>query len=1122
MSPSVERLRILHEPKTKQMYQIIEVIGMPKRLYQKIWLIMRLTTVILIACLMQLSAAGLAQKITLNQRDVPLSNVLKEIRKQSGFDVFSEGKGLPKNQKVTVVVTNASIEEALDQVFKGLDYTYKIEGNTIAIKTKEEKNFLDRIIERFQSIDVTGKIVDENGQPIAGANVKVKGTSLLTSTNSEGVFSLRGVDENAVLEISYLGYQVRELKALKDLGTIRMEQAVGKLEEVKINAGYYSVTDKERTGSISRITSKDIEKQPVNNVLAAMQANLPGVQVVQNTGVPGGGFTIRVRGQNSIIQGNEPFYIIDGVPFIAEGVAGSRSTSITPNASPLASISPSDIESIEVLKDADATAIYGSRGSNGVILITTKRGKSGDTRASVSISQGISRVGKKLNLMNTEKYIEMRTEALANDKISISSTDYDLNGTWDKNRYTDWQKELIGGVAPNTNILTSLSGGNESLTYLIGAAYYKEGTVFPGENTYGRNSGNFSLQYTSNNKKLRIFFDANYSQINSDLFTTDLTQFIALAPNHPSLQNESGGLNWANNTVYVNPIANLQRPYQSKTKNILANGGASYALFKDLNFRVNFGYTDITRKDFGANPLTTFSPAFNYGSDRRQSWYTDNNVNTWIAEGQADWSKVIGKSKLNILLGTTFQQNIREGQEVRGTNYNSDLLLENIAAASTLNIQQRTFLQYRYNAIFGRINYNYLDKYIVNLTGRRDGSTRFGTDNRFANFGALGAAWIISKEEFLKESALISFAKLRASYGITGNDQISDYGYLDLWSVSPGGTYQATATMAPSGLKNPNYAWEVNRKTEVAIELGFLNDRIYLSSGYYKNISNNQLLQMSLAPSTGFNFINDNLPAKVRNTGWEFELSSRNIDKDVFKWSSSVNLTIPRNKLIDYPNLKTSNFSSSLEIGHPLTIRKLYRTSIDQQSGLYIRNDVDKNGVFDANDLSEINFTGRSLYGGLQNKFSYRNLELDFLFQFVKQSGSNYFSGFSTPGSFFFSSPISNQDVAVEDHWRAAGNNSRFQKYTTVSIGTTADAIEKQSGGLAIEDASFIRLKNVMISYNLPLSLVKKMNIRQTKIFVQGQNLLTFTKYRGLDPETLSGLRLPSLQIITAGIQITF
>ncbi|SDK10718.1 TonB-linked outer membrane protein, SusC/RagA family [Pedobacter sp. ok626] len=1084
--------------------------------------LMRLTPIIILLAVLQLSARdSRGQKLTYNKDNTTISQVFKEIKRQTGYNVvWYEGK-LNSHMSIDANFYNTPLDKVMDNVLFGRAVTYQIIGKAIVVKA-DVSSFRDKLIALFANIDVRGRVLDENNEPLAGAVVKVKGEKNSTSTNSNGEFMLKNVDENVTLVISFLGYETQEVKAVKNIPSIKLTPSTDKLEEVQINAGYYTVTDRERTGSISRITSKDIEKQPINNVLQAMQANIPGIQVLQNTGVPGGGFKVQIRGKNSLNQGNEPFYVIDGVPFSSTTISAGQGNGILLNSSPLASINPMDIENIEVLKDADATAIYGARGANGVILITTKKGKPGKTNTSISLNQGISRVGHKLNLMNNTQYLEMRNEAFANDKITPAANQYDVNSIWSPTKNIDWQEELIGHNAPMTNLQASLSGGDENLQYLFSGSYYKEGTVFLEKSSFGRNSGNIGIQYNSDNKKFFATFSANYSQIRSDLFPGDMTQFIYLPPNFPDLLDNEGNLNWDDNRMNINPLAQSRRDFTSKTNNLTTNTSLGYKIFRDLIFKTNFGFTKMDKHDYSNNPLNLRYPGSNFGPESREAVFSDYAVETWIVEPQINWNKTVWRGKLQALLGTTFQQNLNDGQSIVASNFASDALLGNIAAASLLTVQERRYLQYRYTAVFGRLNYNFSDKYIVNLTARRDGSSRFGNESRFANFGAIGAAWIISQEDFIrKKDNFISFAKLRVSYGVTGNDQISDYAYLSLWSTNTGtsSTYQGLSTLSPNQISNPEYAWEVNKKFEAGIDLGLFKDRINLSFDFYSNRSSNQLLYDRLPYVTGWAGVTTNLPAKVSNTGIEFILTSKNLSTSNFRWNTSINFTLPKNKLLKYPGLGKQLL---YEIGQPLSILKVYNTYVNPQTGLYVAEDYDKNGIIDDDDRYKIEFIGRKYYGGIENSLTYKGFKLDFLFQVVKQSGSSFYSQRGVTGSFNIRTPqASNFPVELLDRWQNVDDRPSFQKFGTTSTNSISNTTATKNGSLAIVDASFIRLKNVDFSYTLPSNVTKKIKFNSIRFYLQGQNLFTITKYLGLDPETQSSVGLPSLQVISAGFQIT-
>ncbi|KQC02816.1 SusC/RagA family TonB-linked outer membrane protein [Pedobacter sp. Hv1] len=968
---------------------------------------------------------------------------------------------------------------------------------------------------QFLNIDITGKLVDETGQPIAGATIKVKGTTAVTTSNSEGVFSLKNIADDATLEISYLGYQIKEVKASKDLGTLRMEVAVGKLDQVTVNAGYYTVKDGERTGSISRITSKDIETQPVNNVLAIMQGRMPGVNITQSTGTPGGGFDIKIRGRNSIrTDGNSPLYIIDGVPYASDPIGAFQTTTGFPTiASPLNSINTDNVESIEVLKDADATAIYGSRGANGVILVTTKKGKPGKTKVSINSYKGAGQVTKFLELMNTQEYLTMRKQAFINDGLSnYNEWDYDINDTWDQNRYTDWQKELLGGSAEINNIQGTISGGTVNSQFLISGNYRSESTVLPGDFLYRKGGVQASFTHQSDDHKFKMAFSINYIRQNNDQPSFDFTYDArSLAPNAPALYDSKGNLNWENGT-WDNPLRNLKAKFEAKTNDLITNTILSYELLPGLVVKSSFGLTDLSTLESRVTPSDMGNPALNPSSANSTITFNNTNRLSWIIEPQINWSKELRAGKIDVLLGATIQSQNTDRLYQSGTGFSSNSLIYSLAAARTVRVLLSDITQYKYQAFFGRVNYNYNQRYIVNLTARRDGSSRFGPDKRFATFGALGAAWLFSNEHFLKDNTWLSFGKLRASYGITGSDQIGDYQFFNTYATS-GVAYGNTIGLQPTRLYNPNFAWETNRKLEIALELGFLQDRLFFTGAWYKNRSSNQLVGIPLPGTTGFTLLQSNLDATVQNSGLELTLRTENLKTKNLTWTTSLNISSSKNKLIRFPGLEGSGYSQQYRIGKSLDIQLLYQyKGINPQTGVYEFVDVNNdNRISFPEDKQTIADLTPKYFGGIQNQITFKKWNLDFLFQFVKQKNNSYPIGYN--------GDMTNQPWRVLESWLKSGDTGPYQIFTT---GNNSSAITSGSlysaSNMSVVDASYIRLKNVSLSYELPLILKGT----QCKVSLQGQNLLTFTKYKDGDPEFISYGFLPPLKVVTAGIQLTF
>ncbi|MEA9412639.1 SusC/RagA family TonB-linked outer membrane protein [Flavobacterium sp. PL02] len=968
-----------------------------------------------------------------------------------------------------------------------------------------------------QQAQVTGTVTDGT-LPLSGVSISVKNQKNTVITDFDGKFTI-AVSPTDILVFNYIGFKTIEIPiARRSVINVQMQEDATALQEVKINAGYYSVKESQRTGSISKISSKDIEKQPVTNVLATMQGRMAGVNITQNTGVAGGGFDIQIRGQNSLrTDGNRPLYIIDGVPYSSDSVGSDLTGVVLPGpTSPLNSINPSDVDSIEVLKDADATAIYGSRGANGVVLITTKKGKEGKTRFTANVSGGLGKVTRLMDLMNTQQYLQMRREAFTNDGIPYGPTDYDVNGTWDQSRYTNWQKVFIGGTSEINDVQASLTGGSSGTQFLVSGNFHKETTVFPGDYDYKKGNLLANLNHESQNKKFNINFSMGYTVQKNYQPGVDITQqAILLAPNAPALYNAEGNLNWENST-WNNPLSNLEGKYKSTSNDLFVNGLLSYAIVPNLIAKTSFGFTDTRFDDSRTQPSTMYDPAAGIGSE--SSFIDVNNTSreSWIIEPQLSWSKKIGKGKTEILLGATYQQQTANQLVQEAIGFSSNRLIYNLSSAFSVFNDTHSQSVYKYQAFFGRANFSWNERYILNLTGRRDGSSRFGPGRQFATFGAIGSAWLFSNEPFVKNNLdFLSFGKLRLSYGTTGNDQIGDYQFLDTYGSS-GNNYGGIIGLQPTRLFNPNFGWEINKKLELALETGFFKDRIFITAGWYSNRSSNQLVGIPLPASTGFNSLQSNLDATVQNKGIELTLRTVNFQRQSFNWSSSFNLTIVRNKLLSFPNLKESTYKNQFVIGEPLNIKKVYHyTGINPQTGIYQFEDYNGDGTITAvEDKQSIRDLNPKYFGGFQNTITYKNWQFDFLFQFVNQLNYNGAYRTGLPGS------MRNQPTAVIDHWQNPGDNATYQKYSTGVNSQAADAFNKyyQSDAM-ITDASYVRLKNVSLSYNIPEQWLKGVKCR---LVFQGQNLFTITSFKGADPESRFSMSLPPLKVFTTGLQLTF
>lgn len=970
---------------------------------------------------------------------------------------------------------------------------------------------------------IRGKIISsDNQEPLAGASVLLRGTTNGTSTDKDGRFTLSASGPGVSITASFIGY--RSVDTLINLPSgaelfLMLHPDAGMLDEVKVSTGYWETSKRLSTGNIAKISASTLEKQPVSNMLQALQGRVAGVDITQQTGVPGGGFDVLIRGRSSITSGVSPLYIVNGVPFGSRPLSSfNESDRIAPNASPLGIINPDDIESIEILKDADATAIYGSRGANGVVLIRTKQAGAGKPKLEAGYTARFGKSSRSLPMLNTEQYLQMRHEAVANDGTAIRPADYDINGTWDQNAYTDWQKVLTGGTAYSGSSRISLSGGNQQFSYLISAGHISESTVFPGDDKYRKTSVNTSLVHRGFQGKIVTTFSASYATENSDMIPVDMYQYASLPPNAPALYDRDGKLNWENGS-WSNPLAILERRYRSRGENLVGNLTLDASVAPGLDFHLSAGITGTRRDDAQINPYRSYSP---YSSARQTtvtSEFGNGRQTYWIAEPRISYTRKFQASALSLMVGGSIQQQQNESSRIRASGFIHDELMGSITGASSIIPVSAARSIYKYTGIYGRANYTLDGQYVINASVRRDGSSRFGPNRRFADFGAVGAAWLFDRQKWAQEISVLSTGKLRSSWGITGNDQVTDYGYMELYSPAPN-PYDGGSGLYPTRIFNPDFGWETNRKWEAAIDLGWFDDRLLVSSAWFTNRSSNQLVSVPLPSSTGFTSVTANLPATIENRGWEIEINSQNLKRPRIRWSTSLNITIPSSRLIAFPELEKSSYARYYTIGLPLTIQKRYAyKGVDPVSGYYSYEQVQTGEARPASELSSADLQtlkriDKNFYGGLTNLVRVGNFEVELTFQFVSQTGRNYMNTFQSPGS------ISNQPVYVLDRWQKEGDQTSVQKYSRSGEGSNQYFYSQSYGDLIISDASFVRLKNLSVSYTPPVT--KARLLQGLRVFIQGQNLLTFTRYKGLDPETMTSLRLPVLRTVALGASVSF
>jgi len=1086
-----------------------------------------MTRILLMLCLVAfVSHYAQSQTYTISAENVPLRKVMKQIERYGRYYFAYRTEFLQHDERVTVHVTNGTIDDVMKQALKGLGLSYLIVGNMITVRP--DSTYAQ--IHKQELLTITGKIIDEAGEPVTNVSISESGSRAGTFSELDGTFHIT-VKPNTVLSFSSVGYESAE-RLVKETSsiTIKLKQQVKDLDETVIT-GYGKTSKRYNTGAIYKINSADIARQPVSDPLGTLQGRVPGLLITQNNGLPGATYRVQLRGQSSIgivpgqLPPNDPLFIIDGVPYAPNNypILGVTSGSALGESgrSPFSFINIGDIDHIEILKDADATAIYGSRGSNGVILISTKKGKAGRPVFNLNVNNGWSRITRYADMMNTSQYVQMRREALANDGLDVDIDNAPDLVSWDTTRYTDFKKMLIGGEAVSNNVQLSVSGGKERLQYYVGAGYHRETTVFPGDLLNERFFGHTNLHYQSKDSNLNVTLSVIASRDKNWSILNDLTSLIKLAPHTPVLYDSTGKFIWSQADLgFTNPMALLLRAYESKATNLLSNLLISYRIAKNLTFRTSLGYNRLQFDDVcifpgKSLPNSTTEP-------KGYSFFGKVKYNSWIAEPQLEYNKYMGPGKITGLVGATMQVQDRSVATIEATDFPDDDQLRNVNAAGNQKpLYQNT--EYRYGGVFARLTNILYDKYLINLTGRIDGSSRFGPGKQVGTFWSTGLGWIFSNEPVFRTIPFISFGKLRASYGVTGNDQIGDYKYLDKWQ-DIAGSYLNRPGITPYQLADSNYSWEVNRKLEAALELGLFKDRLMITTAYYRNRTGNQLIAYVLPGITGFtSYAAKNSPALVQNSGWEIQLQTKNRLNRNWQINGNVLLTIPRNKLIAFPNLATSSYKTKLAIGQSLSVVNKYEyKGVNSTTGVF--------EVVDQDDDGGIHFPGDSRlrgnldpkwYGSLQANVQYKNWQLDLLWEVRKQRAISYLYLkylYDPPGVI-----LENQPVAVFHRWPECSGQCALQKFSTGANDIAKEAISQylDSDGY-IKDISFARLRNIELSCELPGQWLKNISMKRCRFYAQAQNLFTITRYKVGDPETLNLATLPPLRTVTVGLELGF
>jgi len=1078
----------------------------------------------------------LNKRMDLTVSNKSLKTIFKLISSTTGLRFVASTSQLDVTDHYSIDVKDYSVTQILIELLGRQGFTWTVRGNVVVFsRSGPLLPFPPNSIAKMNSGKmnvITGIVMDEKEGKLPGATVRVSGTNLGATTDETGRFSFMTELEDLVLYTTYTGYVPVETVVNGDSIRIKLARANNILDETVVMA-YGLTTRRTKTGSIGKVSSAEISRQPVANVLGALEGRIPGLAVTPSSGVNGTSFSVQIRGRNSFANGSDPLYIIDGVPYISSKTINLLGSIAVQNfdaggISPFNNLNKEDIESIEILKDADATAIYGSRGANGVVLITTKRGKEGKASLQVKVNQGIGKVPGLGNLLSKEEYMAMRKEAFANDGLTADNREGSAGYApdlliWDQNRNRDWQKYIIGGTANITNLNLALNGGSKVFQYRLSGSLLKSTSVFPDDMDmpYLRGTGDASVTYLSKNKKLSFDLSGKYGKDRNQMFVGTLLGTMA-PPNAPGPKDGNGKLVWAENGAeYDNPIADLYRKYTMKTGNLLGSMKLGYRIVDSLSFLLSAGinrYRDNENSQFPTIARNPDSDSASFGA----ATFGTQEIKSYIVEPQVDYTNTFKFGKISALIGTTWQYSSNTNMVLDGRGYTDDSKLDELSAAATTSLTGKYSSKYKYAALFGRVIYNYKDRYIVNFSARRDGSSRFGPGRRWSNFGSVGGAWLFSNEGFVQNNLeFLDYGKLRGSYGISGNDQIGDYRYLDTWSSNNfPGTYQNNLPMIPAALFNPNFSWERSKKIETALELGFWDNKIITTLAYFNSTNDKQIIAFRLPSQTGFMNVIKNEGVIVKNTGWEFDMTAEIMKRYHFSWRMNANITFPKNKLVAFPDLDNYTYALYYSVGYPLNVLKLYHsTGVDKTDGLYKFEDVNKDGSLSFPDFRNVGDLDPKFYGGIGNTFQYRGLRLDVFLTFRKQTVPNYF--YAAFFNYFTPGVLSNQPKWVLDRWQHPDDQSKIQRFITTNElnGQLQNFLTWQSDAV-YENNFYVKIKNVSLSYSLDAKLVKRMRLSGLRCYLQGHNLLTLTRYKGLDPETPYYFSLPTLRIVTVGLEL--
>lgn len=1088
--------------------------------------IMKLTIVLWMAALLQVSAATYAQKITLNVSNASLESVLNNLSQQSDYNFIYNVNMIREARPVTVSVKESDLEEVLRKCFKDQPLTYVLNGQTVVVKAKDAAKNDDRtIVSTKDKADVTvsGKVTDSKGEPLPGVSVKIKGTTTGIATGTDGKFKLKLTDANATLVFTFVGFVTQEVNVAgkNQVDVVLLEQP-SVLNEIVV-VGYGTQQKKDLVSAVSTIKGEDIQKLPVATPNSLIQGRAAGIQVVQNSGAPGSAATVRIRGTTSITAGNDPLYIVDGVPVESGTLNSINQSGSQTNA--LAAINADDIESMQVLKDAGALAIYGSRAANGVVLITTKHGHKGSTSYNLNYYTGIQRddPSTRIKLMNSQQAIDLIQEGRANAlSDGITSLYGFLMPSPDGTLYnTDWQAALFR-QAPISNYEASVAGGENKMRFALSGSYMdQQGIII--QSGFKRGTGRMNLDYDASSK-IKLGANLSVSRYNNQRVSTEdgATSIIQVAlKKSPSLPiyNPDGTYYQGDVSGFNNPVAYPNKVrYTNQVSSVIGNVYGEYTIIPRLTLRSSFGV------DYASVIDQFFQPSDAVRNGAASGRAFTSNVDGWVFENTLNYGFNLGKSHhFTALVGYSQQERTSYALSAAGNTYATDNIYTLNAAATPTDANSSTS-GYGLSSFFGRLSYNYADKYLLEGSARRDGSSRFGVNKRYTIFPAVSGAWRISNENFWNKKSIINDLKLRGSVGKTGNQSIGDYTAQGQYST--GALYLGQSGIALSVLPNPDLTWETTTQYDGAVDVSLWQSRVTLSLDLYVKNTSNLLLNVPLPSTAGFGSVLRNIGA-TQNKGLEISINTINFDKPDFSWSSNFNISFNRNKVVQLysgasniiigtgSSLTGSLASYSLlQVGAPIGSfygwkeSGVYRYSADNankitntsgvgtngyifKGGDMIFQDANNNGTIDNNDRVIIGNANPKFTGGLTNSFKYKAFDLNILMTF--SYGNDMVNGtrYTAESATGFQGSID-----LLRRWRNEGDITDIPRANYVD-----PAANRRFSNRWLEDGSYLRFKNVTLGYTLPKDLYSRLSIKSCRVYATAQNLLTFTRYTGYDPE---------------------